>query len=305
MNTYFIDGGVGKQVAFSAIIDALAKKDKDKIQIHTPYVDVFGGNPNVKLAFDAGSIYLHDQRIKDSDKIFHCEPYKSEYLKGEKHLIEMYCKLFGVKYQKDMRPKMYTKHYKQMCEQSLLQIWNQPNPPENKNFIVVQFTGGQPPMGYEQNTYFGGGDPSRNYPRYLAQKVIDMIHDKYGDELKILNYGLPNEPIFNNSVRPSTMPFSQWHEMLKMPECKGVIGIDSCMQHFAASAGRKSVVLWGGTRWTQLGYPMHKNINNVFGDKWDDWDESKWDGEDPRNIMIEPERVFEQFEKIYGKDLIT
>ena len=102
MNTYFIDGGVGKQVAFSAIIDALAKKDKDKIQIHTPYVDVFGGNPNVKLAFDAGSIYLHDQRIKDSDKIFHCEPYKSEYLKGEKHLIEMYCKLFGVKYQKDM-----------------------------------------------------------------------------------------------------------------------------------------------------------------------------------------------------------
>ena len=46
--------------------------------------------------------------------------------------------------------------------------------------------------------------------------------------------------------------------MLKMPECKGVIGIDSCMQHFAASAGRKSVVIWGGTRWTQLGYPMHK-----------------------------------------------
>jgi len=43
MNTYIIEGGIGKQVAFTAIIDALVKKDKEKIQIHSPYVDVFGG----------------------------------------------------------------------------------------------------------------------------------------------------------------------------------------------------------------------------------------------------------------------
>ena len=44
MNTYIIEGGIGKQVAFTAIIDALVKKDKEKIQIHSPYVDIFGGN---------------------------------------------------------------------------------------------------------------------------------------------------------------------------------------------------------------------------------------------------------------------
>ena len=46
MNTYIIEGGIGKQVAFTAIIDALVKKDKEKIQIHSPYVDIFGGNFN-------------------------------------------------------------------------------------------------------------------------------------------------------------------------------------------------------------------------------------------------------------------
>ena len=32
MNTYIIEGGIGKQVVFTAIIDALVKKDKEKIQ---------------------------------------------------------------------------------------------------------------------------------------------------------------------------------------------------------------------------------------------------------------------------------
>ena len=32
MNSYIIEGGIGKQVAFTVIIDALVKKDKEKIQ---------------------------------------------------------------------------------------------------------------------------------------------------------------------------------------------------------------------------------------------------------------------------------
>ena len=42
MNTYIIEGGIGKQVAFTAIINALVKKDKKKIQIHSPYADISG-----------------------------------------------------------------------------------------------------------------------------------------------------------------------------------------------------------------------------------------------------------------------
>jgi len=112
MNTYIIEGGIGKQVAFTAIIDALVKKDKEKIQIHSPYVDIFGGNTNIKFALEANTIPVHDKRILDSQNICYCEPYKANFIKGDHHIIQSYCKLFGVKYEEKMRPKLYTDHYK-------------------------------------------------------------------------------------------------------------------------------------------------------------------------------------------------
>ena len=292
MNTYMIEGGIGKQVAFTAIINALAKKDKDKIQIHSPYVDIFGGNTNVKYALDANTIPQHDKRILESQNICYSEPYKSNFIKGEIHIIHSYCKLFGVKYLETMRPKMFTDHYKEDAKKVA---------GDDKDFIVIQFSGGQAPAGFNpQNQYFSN-DPTRNYHPHLAQKVIDMIREKYED-LKILNFSLPNEPIYNETERPDLIPYAQWHEILKLPNCKGFISVDSCLNHFARSAGRRGVVIWGGTRWPQFGYKQNININYWFRDG--EWDEEKFEPQDPRNINIEPEFVFEQFQKIYGKDLI-
>ena len=293
MNTYIIEGGIGKQVAFTAIIDALVKKDKEKIQVHSPYVDVFGGNTNVKYALDAHTIHLSDKRILDSQNICYCEPYKTNFIKGEQHIIQSYCKLFGVKYDEKMRPKMFTDHYKDDAKRIA----------GDDDFIVVQFTGGQAPAGFNpQNNYLGGGDPTRNYNQFLAQKVIDRIVEKYED-LKILNFSLPNEPVYKETERPDTIPFAQWHEILKLPNCKGFVSVDSCLQHFARSAGRKGVVIWGGTRWPQFGYKQNININNWWN-KWDEWDNEWFEPQDPRNIMVEPNVVIEHFEKIYGKELI-
>ena len=50
-------------------------------------------------------------------------------------------------------------------------------------------------------------------------------------------------------------------DYMKLSNCKGFISVDSCLNHFARSAGRKGVVIWGGTRWIQLGYKQNKNIN--------------------------------------------
>ena len=291
MNTYIIEGGIGKQVAFTAFINAHAKKDKHKIQILTPYVDIFGGNTNVKFALDAHTISQQDKRVLDSDNIFYCEPYKSNYLKGGISLIHSYCKLFGVKFLETMRPKMFTDHYKEQAKAIA----------GDDDFIVMQFSGGQAPAGFNpQNQYFSN-DPTRNYHPHLAQKVIDMIREKYKD-LKIFNFSLPNEPKYEETEQPELMPFAQWHEVLKLPNCKGFISVDSCLNHFARSAGRRGVVIWGGTRWTQLGYKQNVNINYWFRDG--EWDEEKFESHDPRNINVEPEFVFEQFQKIYGKDLL-
>ena len=293
MNTYIIEGGIGKQVAFTAIIDALVKKDKEKIQVHSPYVDIFGGNTQIKFALDANTIPVHDKRILDSQNICFCEPYKANFIKGEQHIIQSYCKLFGVKYDEKMRPKMFTDHYKEDAKRVA---------GTEKDFIVVQFTGGQPPAGFNLQNQYVSGDPSRNYHPHLTQKVIDLVRKKYED-LKIINFSLPNEPAYKETERPDIIPFAQWHEILKLPNCKGFISVDSCLQHFARSAGRNGVVIWGGTRWTQFGYKQNRNINKWWSE-WDGWDEEKFEPQDPRNIMVDPVDVFEQFEKIHGKELI-
>ena len=92
MNTYIIEGGIGKQVAFTAIINALAKKDKDKIQILSPYVDIFGGNTNVKYALDANTIPQTDKRILESQNICYIIIHK---VKTKIHKVLLIVSSFG------------------------------------------------------------------------------------------------------------------------------------------------------------------------------------------------------------------
>jgi hypothetical protein len=52
LNTYVIEGGIGKCTAFTALIPKLAEKAGEGIQIYTPYIDCFAFNPNVAMAFE-------------------------------------------------------------------------------------------------------------------------------------------------------------------------------------------------------------------------------------------------------------
>ena len=99
LNTYVVEGGVGKCTAFTALLPKLKKKSE--VQIYTPYIDCFAGNPDVKLALEQ-TIPLQDPRIMSSDNIYYCEPYKSNFQFGKQHLIESYCEHHGVKYDKSI-----------------------------------------------------------------------------------------------------------------------------------------------------------------------------------------------------------
>ena len=293
MNTYIMDGGIGKQVTFTAIIDALVKKDKEQIQICTFFSDIFKSNPNVKNIYAAwGYPREYGKSILESQNIFYKEPYRSNFVKGEIHIIQSWCELFDLKYEEKMRPELFTDHYNVDAKQVV----------GDGEFIVVQFSGGQD-LGKGNQPVDWMYNFLRSYPDIFVQKVIDLIKEKY-ENLRILCFALPNEPKYEKTEPLELMPFVQWHEILKMSNCKGFISIDSCLPHIARSAGRRGVVIWCGSRWTQLGYKQNMNINN-WRIEWDEWDNEKFEVQDPRNIMVEPERVFEQFEKIYGKGLIN
>ena len=281
LNTYVVEGGVGKCTAFTALIPKL--KQKSELQIYTPYIDCFANNPDVKLAFEQ-TIPLQDPRIMASDNIYYCEPYKSNFQFGKQHLIESYCEHHGVEYDKSMTPKIYTDPHKASVTK-----WLGDN--NIGKYILVQFSGGQSKWNYADNVQYQNINPNRNYQPFLAQQVINMLLEEYKDTT-IINCVLPNEPHYQGTIR-CDLHWAQIHELLKGAE--GFISIDSCLQHFSASTGTPGVVIWGSTRWTQFGYSHNKNLHFHMGNKWN---ESKFIDSDPRNNMVEPKIVIDNFKKL-------
>lgn len=279
MNTYVVEGGVGKCSAFTALLPKL--REKAEVQIYTPYIGCFANNPDVKLALEQ-TLPLNDPRIMASQNIFYSEPYKSNFQFGKQHLIESYCHLHDVKYEPTLRPKLYTDHLKESVDKWLEEK-------QIQDYILVQLSGGQ--SSWTANDQYMNINPNRNYPYFLGQQLIDLLKTTY-PETAIIDCTLPNEPTFNGAIK-SDLHWTQNHELLK--KAKGFIAIDSCLNHFSASTGTHGVVLWGSTRWTQFGYSHNKNLQFHMGETWD---ETKYKESDPRNVMVDPEIILAEFKKL-------
>ncbi len=293
MNTYIVEGGVGKCTAFTSLIPKL--KQKSEVQIYTPYIDCFANNPDVKLVLEQ-SLPLQDARIMASDNIYYCEPYKSNFQFGKQHIIESYCEHHGVEFNKSMKPKMYTEQHKEAVDKWLKEykFYKGDGTLEQKEiekYILVQFSGGQPKAGFNASNQYTNINPNRNYQPFLAQQVINYLKEEYPDTV-IIDCTLPNEPSYMNTIK-CDLHFAQIHELLKGAE--GFISIDSCLQHFSASAEKHGVVIWGSTRWTQFGYSHNKNLQFHMKDKWK---ETKFIDSDPRNNMVEPKLVIDEYKKL-------
>ncbi|QGZ18226.1 putative glycosyl transferase [Pelagibacter phage HTVC112P] len=281
LDTYVVEGGVGKCVAFTSLIPKLRKKSE--IQIYTPYIDCFAGNPDVKLALES-TLPLQDPRIMASNNIYYSEPYKSNFQFGKQHLIESYCELHNVEFDKSMKPKIYTDRHKDSVKE-----WLDKN--KIKKYILIQLSGGQSKWNYADNVQYQNINPNRNYQPFLAQQLVNMLLEEYKDTT-IINCVLPNEPHYQGTIR-CDLHWSQIHEMLKGSE--GFVCIDSCLNHFSASAEKHGVVIWGSTRWTQFGYSHNKNLQFHMTDKWI---EEKFIDNDPRNNMVEPKLIIDEFKKL-------
>jgi len=282
LHTYVIEGGIGKCTAFTALIPDLVKKAKEPIQVYTSYIDCFANNPDVKMVYEQ-SLPLTDPRIMASDHIHYCEPYKSDFVFGQQHIIESYCQLFDVKYSKDMKPKLYTEQHKPVVDE-----WLKKNEITG-DYMLVQFTGGQTPIGFNAQNQYLSSNPGRNYQPYLAQQVVYQLKEKYPD-VTILDVSLPNEPYYDGAIK-CDLHWAAVHELLK--GAQGFITIDTCLNHFSASTGTKGVVIWGNTRWTQFGYSHNKNLHFHMGDVWN---EAQFVDSDPRNAMVDPSAVVAAYE---------
>jgi len=270
IDLHIIEGGVGKHLQFTALLDALFKKEKRKLALMSACPELFQNDDRVL------SSHLHNiDPFKDTfhtffnnyKNIIFNEPNKTNFLKGKSHIIKYWADMYDVKVDNIAPDFQINKKREKIIQSDILKLGK---------FILVQFTGGQ---AIKQNMY-NSNNVGRNYKH--GQEVINLIKEEIPD-LNIIVFGHDNEhePFFNTtqSIFTDKLDF-----MILAKYCLSFLCIDSSLQHMCSNKdfNKKGVVLWGTTKHTMYGY--EKNCNLVT--------------EHPYAIDIEPKIIVDNFIKL-------
>jgi hypothetical protein len=239
---WHIEGGLGKNIAATALISSLKEKYNDRqIIVVASYPDVFLNHPDIYRVYRVGvTMYFYDDYIKDKDTlIFKHEPYfETHHILQNKHLLANWCKLMDIEYKFQLPSINFNFPQKRNFSK-----WNREKP-----ILLLQTNGG--PLDQEQDY---------SWTRDLPFKLSSQIAEKYQDTHHIIqvcrpkSLKIPNAEVLDQSII-STELFS-----LVVNSDKRVF-IDSCLQHAAAAFDLKSTVFWVGTSPKNFGYSLHDNI---------------------------------------------
>ena len=239
---WHIEGGLGKNVAATSLINNVKRKYSDrKLILVVSYPEVFLNHPDIHRVYRIGmTSYFYDDYIKDKDTIvFKHEPYfQSDHIMKKKHLIENWCDLLSIKYE-NQQPALYPN----MIQKEFQHSWRRDNP-----IMLIHSNGG--PLD-QQNIYSW----TRDLPMGLVQNIVNKYQSKY----HIIQIGR-NQAHALPGVEFINQPMSN-HELFSILNAseKRVL-IDSSLQHAAAAFKLKSTVLWIGTTPKNFGYDLHTNI---------------------------------------------
>jgi hypothetical protein len=263
-----VEGGLGKNIMFTSLLRKLKDKYLDGVHLTTSYPPVFMNNDLVTSLNQFEK--LNYKEIKEDPETFICfeEPYSDKsFLKKESHLIDIWSRLLDLENLEngmDSSPELFfseedKKQFEILYNTIRFQINDNP-------FILIQLTGGQSPISYDQ----GGGnsiynysreDLQRAYPMHLTVKLIKELKKAFPRHV-LMRYGLPNEivpfDVKDYIYSPPDMGYKYFS--LLAERAYKVITIDSSLQHLAAAVKVPSYVIWGETSPKIFGYSIHANI---------------------------------------------
>ena len=236
---FFLQGGIGKHIAATAIAENISKNYPDrKLIVICPYPEVFLNNPFVHRVYRSNTAqYFYEDFIKDKDAIFlGNEVYQSnEYVVQNKHIIESWCNMFNLKYTNE-NPRLF------LNDAEIIDVTKKYN--RNKPILVMQTNGGGEGSGHSW---------SRDLPSFLVKDIVNTLKDKY----HIYHIARQDQQSYEHVEKINT----HWREIfgLLMLSQKRLF-IDSFAQHACAALMLPSIVCWIGTSPDKLGYNIHKNI---------------------------------------------
>ena len=204
------------------------------------YPEVFICNPNVDKCLSHNSLNYFYQDFIEGQKVkaFLHNPYlETSHIQQECHLIQTWCEMFGVKYNREM-PKLYLSN-------------------REINFYSAQYHSEKPIMVLQTNG--GGADQPLKYswmrdiPSQTAQEVVNHFANEYNVVHLRREDQLPLE-----NTTPVSADFRALAVLIKLSTKR--LFMDSFAQHTAKALDLNSVVCWIGNKSSVFGYESNINI---------------------------------------------
>lgn len=219
-----INGGIGKNIAATAVVKAIKKHYPDyNIIVITGWIEVWQNNPYIFRFFrHAQTPYFYSDYIKGKNVVLMMqEPYATEdYIFKRKSLIELWCTMYNVPYNGEL-PEFFF-NYREV------------------EYVRAQYVGTAPIMVLHTN----GGAPNdnmkiswmRDMPLELAQQVVNTFMGDY----QIYHIRRPDQPALNNTTLLN-VPLRLLFIVIAFSQKR--LFIDSFAQHAAAALTMPSTVL--------------------------------------------------------------
>jgi len=241
MNIIFqINGGIGKVIAGTAICASIKAKYPDsKLIVVSGYPDVFLGNKNVDRAYAFGQqAYFYKEYIENQEiMVFAHDPYlEAKHIKQDEHLIETWCKLYGLPVTKTVGELFLTQREIDFFSKKFV---------SDKPIFLMQTNGGAET---EQKYSW-----ARDIPSYVVENVIHEFREKYN----IVHIKREDQIGYEGTFAVSDT-FRALIVLISLSEKR--LLMDSFGQHAAAALNKPSTVLWVANSPKVFGYDLHTNI---------------------------------------------
>lgn len=235
-----IQGGIGKCIAATAVCAAIKKKyPEDDLIVISGYPEVFINNPNVKKTFAYSNlIYFYQDYIEKKEvKLFIHDPYHTtDYIKENKHILQIWCELCGLEYDNE-KPEFYLTQREIDMFQRQVQV--------DKPILLMQTN--------------GGGDPNRKYSwaRDIPTATMLPIIEEFAKDYAILHVRRDDQIGYQNTIQlTNNLRFILCVSLLS----KKRLVMDSFMQHALAALQLPSVACWVVNKPKVWGYDLHTHI---------------------------------------------
>lgn len=255
------NGGIGRNIMFTAVVRDLKKAFPDKkLIVIASFPNMFMYNPNVYKVYNmANPNYFYEDYLKEGKAtVIDIEPYRHiDYLTKKKHFVECACDLLGIKCTSIIPDLHFVRNEFVLAQDFLTEKFKgKEKEGKPKPVVLIQYVGGKIPQGasvkdtmVSETTMY-----RRNLPLKSIQEVINQLIKKgYGVGcVQAQNQLLPKE---------ATLIFYPLRAVIALlPYVKGVICVDSFLQHACTGLSKRAMVLWGGTSPKVLGYDTNVNL---------------------------------------------